>query len=225
MVLNRASRKEADARLSTLRRQVSLQVFTLRYEDGACREARQAAEELAEATSRLSVEISDALESGDLLRKFRVDSPPALVATAKEAPELRVYGVPTGYALISLLDAIVALGVPQEPKAELLETFEAACGDRRECSGVRLDLVVSRRDHATVEAAAALWRVAFAARVAEDAPKPVAALRIVEDLPRWAVRAGSLALPALLVEGEPTLAWPFTDTDIAGALSASVRSS
>ncbi len=224
MVLNRASRKEADARLAALRRQVSLQVFTLRYEDALCREARQAAEELAEATSRLSVEISDALESGDLLRKYRVDSPPALVATAKDGPELRVYGVPTGFALLSLLDAIVALGAPQEPKAELLDTFGAACGDRRECSGVHLDLVVSRRDHATVEAAAALWRVAFAARVTEEAPKVVAALRIVEDLPQWAVRTGSLALPALLVEGAPALAWPFTDVEIAAALSGSVQS-
>lgn len=224
MVLNRVSRKEADARLAALRRQVSLQVFTLRYEDGVCREARQAAEELAEATSRLSVEISDALESGDLLRKYRVDSLPALVATAKGGPELRIYGVPTGFALISLLDAIVSLGAPQEPKAELLDTFEAACGDRRECSGVRLDLVVSRREHATVEAAAALWRVAFAAGAVEDAPKAVAAIRIVEDLPQWVVRASSLTLPALLVEGAPTLSWPFSDVEIAGALSDSVQS-
>jgi hypothetical protein len=224
MVLNRASRKVADTRLATLRRQVSLQVFTLRYEDAVCREARQAAEELAEATSRLSVEISDALESGDLLRKYRVDSPPALVATAKDAPELRVYGVPTGYALISLLDAIVALGVPQDPKAELIDMFEAACDDRRECSGIRVDLVVSRRDHATVEASAALWRVAFAARATEDAPKPVAALRLVEDLPQWAARAGVLALPALFIDGAPVLAWPFADTDIAAALNSAVSS-
>jgi hypothetical protein len=224
MVLNRASRKEVDARLQALRRQVSLQVFTLRYEDGSCREARQAAEELAEATSRLSVDISDAMESGDLLRKYRVDSPPALVVTAKDSPELRVYGVPVGYGLIALLDAIVSLGVPQEPKAELMEAFEAACGDQRECSGVRLDLVASRRDHATVEASAALWRVAFAARAAEEAPKPVVALRLIEDSPLWVVRSGAFALPALLVEGEPVLAWPFTDTEIAGALSASVRS-
>jgi len=223
MVLNRASRKEADARLSALRRQVSLQVFTLRYEDATCREARQAAEELAEATSRLSVEISDALESGDLLRKYRVDTPPSLVATAKGAPELRIYGIPTAYALIALLDALVALGAPSEPKAELIESFEAACGDQRECSGVRLDLVVSRRDHATVEAAAALWRVAFAARALEDAPKPVVALRLVEDFPNWAVRAEALSLPALLVDGKPRLAWPFTDMDIAAALSAAVQ--
>lgn len=223
MVLNRASRKEADARLAALRRQVSLQVFTLRYEDAACREARQAAEELAEATSRLSVEISDALESGDLLRKYRVDAPPALVATAKDAPELRLYGVPTGYALIALLDAIVALGVPSEPKPELIDRFAAACGDQRECSGVRLDLVASRRDHATAEAAAALWRVAFAAKATEDAPKPVVALRLIEDTPQWIARAESLALPTLLVDGSPVLAWPFADADIADALSAAVR--
>jgi hypothetical protein len=74
-----------------------------------------------------------------------------------------------------------------------------------------------------VEAAAALWRVAFAARATEDAPKPVVALRLVDDFPQWAVRAGSLNLPALLVDGVPTLAWPFADLDIAAALSSAVK--
>lgn len=215
MVLNRVSKKEADARLAGLRRQVFLQVFTLRYEDGVCRETRQAAEELAEATSRLSVEVNDCLECGDLLRKHQVDEPPALIASAKDAPELRVFGVPTGFVLPSLLDALVALGNPVEPKADLV----AACAledPRAALASVRLDLVACRRDHSTHDAAAALWRAAFACRV-PGGPRVVASLRIADDLPRWAALAGPPPYPVLLVDEEVAARWPFTDADVAAA--------
>jgi hypothetical protein len=221
MTLNRASRKEADTRLSLLRKQVSLQVFTLAFEDSACRETRTAAEELAETTSRLSVEINIAGETGDLMRKFRVDGVPALVASAKEAPDLRVYGTPTGYALPALLDAMVAVGTPADPKSELKASIEsAAAGGPR--ASVRLDLIVSRRDPSCAEAAAALWRVAVADRAAGDPLRIVPSLRIVEDFPFWAasVPAGSPlgGAPFLLIDGADPLPWPFTDAGIAERL-------
>lgn len=211
MTLNRASRKEADTRLSALRKQVSLQVFTLKYEDAACREARTAAEELAEATSRLSVEIDDCAECGDLVRKFRIDAPPALVAAAKGAPDLRLYGVPTGYALIALLEALTAVGAPLEFKSELVDAIKDPALDGLRATR-RLDLVVSRRESATADAAAFLWRVAAADFALGERLRIVCSVRVAEDFPFWACRAGSS--PALLVDGVPALSWPFTDLDI-----------
>jgi len=217
MTLNRASRKEADARLTGLRKQVSLQVFTLRFEDSACREARTAAEELAETTSRLSVEINDAAESGDLLRKYRVDAIPALVASAKDAPDLRVYGSPTAYALCALLDALLSAGGPFDPKSELPSTIHTASGGKTR-SSIRLNLVASRRDPACAEASAALWRVAVADHLAGGPLRLVSALRIVEDFPLWAASAPAShpagGPPFLLIDGKATLVWPFTDSEI-----------
>lgn len=221
MTLNRASRKEADARLAALRKQISLQVFTLGFEDAACREARTAAEELAETTSRLSVEINIAGETGDLMRKYRVDGVPALVVSAKDAPDLRVYGAPTAYALSALLDAVIAVGTPFDPNSDLAKLVGSPlAGEPR--PSTRLDLVVSRRDPLCAEAASALWRVSMADRISGGPLRLVPSLRIVEDFPLWTAFAPApLPLggaPFLLIDGSDALVWPFTDADIVGHL-------
>lgn len=213
MTLNRVSRRESEDRLSSLRKQVSLEVFTIRYEDSVCREARTAAEELAEVSSRLSVEINDCTECGDLVRKHRVDSTPALVASAKGAPDLRVYGAPTGYGLIALLEALTTIGAPLEFKTELLQGIKVA-GGKILHSARHLDLVASRRDPATAEAAAVLWRFAAADFSLGEPLRTVCSIRIVEDFPLWACRDGATHFPALLVDGTFALAWPFNDLDI-----------
>jgi hypothetical protein len=221
MTLNRASRKEADARLSLLRKPVTLHVFTLRFEDSACRETRTAAEELAEATSRLSVEIDEAAESGDLLRKYRVESFPSIVVAAKDAPDLRVYGAPTSYGLVALLEALTLVGTPLDPKTPLDSSVREAAG-KGPRSAVRLDIVGSRRMSVTAEASAALWRVACADFAAGGPFRTVASLRIIEDFPHWAALAPPESAqdgrPFLLVDGAAVLAWPFADQDIIDAL-------
>jgi len=222
MVLNRASRKEAANRLSALRRQVSVQVFTHRFEDTACRETRQAAEELAEASTRLTVEINEVTESLDLLRKYRVDSVPALVITGKDMPEFRLYGVPLAYAFDTLLDAILMAGTATEVKAELADRLAGLADAGNPAGGsLHADLVLSRRESAGVEAAAALWRLTAADKAAFSHARFVTAVRIAEDLPHWALRAGTAGLPALLIAGKPATAWPFTDLDLADKLMGS----
>ncbi len=219
MVLNRAAKREAESRLRLLRKVVTLEVFTLRFEDSVCRETRQAAEELAELSSRLAVEVSDASESGDLLRRYRVDAIPCLTVTAKDSPEYRLYGVPLGYALISLLDAINVAGGLSEPKPELV----TACAELQTLShSPRLDLVLSRRAGVSAEASATLWRVVQALRAAKTVPEPVASVRLAEDFPIWAASraSSSAANPVLFLNEEPALAWPFIDLDIVALLAS-----
>ena len=222
MTLNRASRKEAGIRLSVLRKQVSLQVFTLGFEDSVCRETRTAAEELAETSSRLSVEINVAAESGDLMRKFRVDGLPSLVVSAKDAPDMRVYGAPTGYALSALLNALVAAGTPQDPKSELKASIDSSVPGKPR-SSVRLDLVLSRRDPFCADAAAALWRVAAADHAAGTPLRIVPSVRILEDFPLWTAFSPPVlplgGAPYLLIDGTDSMLWPFTDADIVERLA------
>ncbi len=219
MVLNRYSRKAATARLARLRRPISLQVFTLGYEDGPCRENRQAAEELAEISSRLQVEIHEAMASGDLLRKYRIDSLPALVFSAKESPEFRMYGAPTGFALPAFLDGLVSIASVGELKHELIPFAQALADTSSSLFTLRLDLVLSRREAQTVEAAPALWRAVQALHSLSSTPRLLPALRIIEDFPRWATYIGEEASPCLFVDGELLLAWPFSDKDILEELS------
>jgi hypothetical protein len=221
MVLNRASRKEAENRFSALRKQVVIHVFTHRFEDSLCRETRQLAEELAESSSRISVEINDALESGDLLRKFRVDSIPAMVVTGKGSPECRIYGIPLAYAFPVLLDAVALVGAGTEPKPELVEMLQARGeGDPGPggASAHSVDLLVSRREYSCVEASAAFWRAILAESRCIGSSLLVGSIRIAEDFPRWSIQGDIGAFPLLLVGGKRILSWPFTDAGIAELL-------
>ena len=221
MVLNRASKKEAENRFSALRKQVVIHVFTHRFEDSLCRETRQLAEELAESSSRITVEINDALESGDLLRKYRVDSIPAMVVTGKDAPECRIYGIPLAYAFPVLLDAVALVGTSIEPKPELVELFRAHGEGEDEPSNASahsVDLLVSRREASCVEASAAFWRAILAERRCIGSSFLVGSIRIAEDFPRWSIQDDIGAFPLLLVGGKRVLSWPFADIEIADFL-------
>ncbi len=221
MILNRAARKEAEARLARLRKQVSIQVFTYKLEDSACRETRQLAEELAELTNRLSVDINDASESGDLIRKFRLDALPALVITGKDMPELRIYGTPLVYGFDALLDGISHIGAPGEPKSEYLDRIEALDGKLDEAGSLGKrqatvfgDLVVSRRDTAAPEAADLLWRVALAERITRHPVSRFApALRFIEDFPFLSIPSGTSGIPALVKNKKTALGWPFSEME------------
>jgi hypothetical protein len=221
MILNRAARKEAESRLARLRKQVSIQVFTYGLEDSTCRETRQLVEELAELTNRLSVEINDASESGDLIRKFRLDALPALVITGKDMPELRIYGAPLVYGFEALLDGISHIGAPGEPKSEYLDRIEALDGgsdaagsqSKRQAT-IFGDLVLSRRDTAAPEAADLLWRVALAERLVHHPVSRLApALRFIEDFPFLSIPALTSGIPALVKNKQTALAWPFSELE------------
>lgn len=221
MVLNRACRREADSRLSALRKQITLQMFTHRFEDAECRETRQLTQELAEVSSRISVEINEATESGDLLRKYRVDSLPALVVCAKAVPELRIYGLPLVYAFTVLLDSICTAGMPGEAKENLCELLSEPDSvdkyDSSKHSTLHLELLCSRRDSALIEAAAALLRVVYAEYQTSDSPKICASIRILENELSCALSNNDKKLPVLLLNGKAGLDWPFSDHDICTA--------
>lgn len=204
----------ADLRLGQLRRSVSIHVFTHRFEDSLSREVRQLAEELAEISSRISVEISEATESGDLLRKYRLDTIPALVLTTKDAPEVRMYGLPLVYGFDLLLDILLGLGSLAEPKEELLNYLKEH-EDKAPRSSVSMDLLISRYQASSIEAAAALWRLIKAEKAGLGTDHSIASIRIVEDFPHWIHRSDAAYLPCLYLESGETVSWPFTDELIA----------
>lgn len=204
----------ADLRLGQLRRSVSIHVFTHRFEDSLSREVRQLAEELAEISSRISVEISEATESGDLLRKYRLDTIPALVLSTKDAPEVRMYGLPLVYGFDLLLDILLGLGSLAEPKEDLLNYLKEH-EDKAPRSSVSMDLLISRYQASSIEAAAALWRLIKAEKAGLGTDHSIASIRIVEDFPHWIHRSDADHLPCLYLESGETISWPFTDELIA----------
>lgn len=215
MVLNRLARKEAETRFSQLRRSVSICVFTHRFEDSLCRDVRQLTEELAELSSRLSVEICEATESGDLLRKYRIDTLPAIVFAVKDAPELRMYGLPLAFGFDMLLDLLLAAATAGEPKAELVQ-YLTAHQTQLAVNPLPINLYVSRYQQNSCEAAAVLWRLLRAEQAVFGTNHLVASIRFVEEFPIAGISDPSVAsVPAVVSPSKPTVTWPFSDEQLA----------
>jgi glutaredoxin-like protein len=118
MVLSRETKKDVEKQLSSLKRQVSLEVFTQDPESQACKETRELAEGLAEISSRIQVEVDDFEADGDLVRKYGIDKIPAIVVSARDSGSAKFYGAPSGYCFTALIEAIKLAGMGNHPLSE-----------------------------------------------------------------------------------------------------------
>ncbi len=101
----------------SLTKPVKLLLFTQEFECMYCRETRQIAEELAELSPLLSVEVHDFAAEKALADAYDIDKIPAIaVLGAGQNGEgdkdygIRFFGIPSGYEFVSLLEAIKLVG-------------------------------------------------------------------------------------------------------------------
>jgi alkyl hydroperoxide reductase subunit AhpF len=111
-----------------LNRPVRLVMFTQDHECAFCRETHQICQEVAALSPRLDMQVRDFLADESDVKLFGIDKIPAIVPL--EITEggadfrdfgIRIYGVPSGYEFISLLEAIklVGSGMPALSKATM----------------------------------------------------------------------------------------------------------
>lgn len=98
---------EIRKRLSTMAAGVKIIHFTqeLNLEHG--RETRQALEELAALSDKLSLEVYDFLLDKQKVAEYGVDKVPATALRNGKDYGIRFYGMPAGYEFSALLDAIL----------------------------------------------------------------------------------------------------------------------
>jgi glutaredoxin-like protein len=98
--------------LAAVKSPVTLKMFTQDFECGYCKETRQIAEEVAELSNLVTVEVHDFLADSDLARSLGVDKIPAIVVLGDSGHDygIRFFGIPSGYEFTSLLEAIVLVG-------------------------------------------------------------------------------------------------------------------
>ena len=101
----------------TLTQPVKLVMFSQEFECMYCRETRQILEELAELSPLVSVEVYDFVRDQALAGQYGVDKIPAtlvqragLDGAADRDYGIRLYGIPSGYEFVSLLEAIKLVG-------------------------------------------------------------------------------------------------------------------
>ncbi|MCW4047117.1 MAG: thioredoxin family protein [Candidatus Bathyarchaeota archaeon] len=81
--------------------------FTQEIECRFCAETRQLAQEFATLSDKITVEVYDFMADGDKARALGIDKIPALAIIGKKDYGVRIYGIPYGYELQTLIEAII----------------------------------------------------------------------------------------------------------------------
>jgi len=92
--------------LEGLKGPVKLVVFTQELECEYCRENRALAQEVADLSDQIAIEVYNFALDKEAVQRYNVDKIPAIVVEGEKDYGVRFYGVPFGYEFASLLEAI-----------------------------------------------------------------------------------------------------------------------
>jgi len=115
-------------RLAALSSPVKLVFFTQTFGCDTCLPARQVADRIAALSERVTIEEHNLVLDRDEVAEYGVEWAPALAVVGAEDTGMRYYGVPEGYEIESLVDAIeiAAGGGPTltDDSLDALDTLE-----------------------------------------------------------------------------------------------------
>jgi glutaredoxin-like protein len=86
---------------------VKIVMFTQEVECRFCSDTRQLVQELATLNDKVTVEVYDFMADGDKAKEYKIDKIPALAIIGKKDYGVRIYGIPYGYELQTLISAVV----------------------------------------------------------------------------------------------------------------------
>jgi glutaredoxin-like protein len=85
---------------------VKILMFTQEIECKFCSDTRQLAQELAALSDKISVEVYDFVADANKAKELSINKIPALAIIGKKDYGVRIYGIPYGYELQTLIEAI-----------------------------------------------------------------------------------------------------------------------
>jgi glutaredoxin-like protein len=105
---------------------VKVVMFTQEVECQFCAQTRQLINELAALNDKIKVEVYDFLKDSEKAKEHGVDKVPALVFLGEKDYGVRFYGIPYGYELQTLLEAVINVSkgktdIQEETKNRLKE--------------------------------------------------------------------------------------------------------
>src|SRR4030042_3142148 len=86
---------------------VKILMFTQEIECRFCSDTRQLVQELATLNDKISVEVYDFVADADKAKEYGIDKIPALAIIGKKDYGVRIYGIPYGYELQTLIEAVI----------------------------------------------------------------------------------------------------------------------
>jgi glutaredoxin-like protein len=90
-----------------LEKPVKILMFTQEIECRFCSDTRQLVQELATLSGKITVEVYDFVADADKAKEYGIDKIPALAIIGEKDYGVRIYGIPYGYELQTLIEAII----------------------------------------------------------------------------------------------------------------------
>jgi glutaredoxin-like protein len=88
---------------------VKIVMFTQEIECQYCSQTRELVQELAPLSDKITVEVLDFVADAAKAKEYGVDKIPALAIIGKKDYGVRIYGIPYGYELQTLIEAIITV--------------------------------------------------------------------------------------------------------------------
>lgn len=124
-MLDTKTREMVAKKLSAIEAPVRITMFTQKTECAHCGEAREMLRDISSLSDRVSLRVLDFVEDREEAERLNVDKIPATLVHGEREYGVRFFGVPSGYELDALVDAIlnVSMGRVELPEgvADVLE--------------------------------------------------------------------------------------------------------
>ena len=101
---------ELEARLASLPHPVRLVFFTQTFGCDTCLSARQVVDQIASLSDQITVDEHNLVLDKETVAEYDVDRAPAIAVVGDTDFGIRYYGVPSGYEVTSLVDAVLLVG-------------------------------------------------------------------------------------------------------------------
>jgi glutaredoxin-like protein len=88
---------------------VKILMFTQEVECRFCSDTRQLVQELAALNDKISVEVYDFVADAQKAKEYKVEKIPALAVIGEKDYGVRIYGIPYGYELQTLIEAVITV--------------------------------------------------------------------------------------------------------------------
>lgn len=105
---------------------VRIVMFTQEIECRFCSDTRQLVQELATLADKIKVEVYDFMSESDKAKELKVEKIPALAIIGKKDYGVRIYGIPYGYELQTIVSAIIGVSTG---KTDLSDKTKAILAD------------------------------------------------------------------------------------------------
>jgi glutaredoxin-like protein len=132
-LLKEEDRQHLIEEFEALKDPVKLLVFTQELECEYCRETRMIAEEVAELSDSISLEVYNFVTDKEVAEQYEIDKIPAIAVLRDEDKPIdygiRYYGIPSGYEFSSIIEDVMMVsqgesGLSEATKTQVAELAE-----------------------------------------------------------------------------------------------------